>query len=156
MLHRFQIAHFKSFGEEQTVTLAEPGDGRYGLTVLVGPNNAGKSTVLAAIRRLFEQVDTFKVTREDKRADGVPSLIATFTGTTDARGRGKPLVASLSGENTLYFGKKITTTDPDANFRTQLERSNIPGQFIRIKPIGSRRPWSDDFNARNNPGAAYA
>lgn len=42
LLHYLEIENFKGFGEKQRIALEHP-------TVLIGPNNCGKTTVLQAL-----------------------------------------------------------------------------------------------------------
>src|SRR5664280_2748915 len=59
-LNTISIEHYRGFFERREIHLALPnGNAGSGLTILVGPNNSGKTTVVSALRLLLspQQVD---------------------------------------------------------------------------------------------------
>jgi len=71
ILTSLELENFKAFGSPQTITFAQPGEvieGR-GLTVVVGPNNSGKSTILKAIRHMIASEPTFVAGESERRAN---------------------------------------------------------------------------------------
>lgn len=78
MLHELKIGNYRAFGETQTVKFAVPnGNNGSGLTILVGPNNSGKTTLIEAIAMLFSDSD-FEATREKRRGSSSLDLSATI------------------------------------------------------------------------------
>ena len=70
MIHKLSIEGFRGFGVKQTITCSLP-DGETpgkGLNVLVGGNNAGKTTVIETIRAFNAQdkSPTFSAGRRNK------------------------------------------------------------------------------------------
>jgi len=53
-LKSIRISHFRGFYEPESIIVAIPnGKAGSGLTVIVGPNNSGKTTVLEAVKKFF-------------------------------------------------------------------------------------------------------
>lgn len=77
---RLEILGLRGFGTKQAVNLAVPNGVQpgSGLTVLVGPNNAGKSTVYEALRA-FAGERRFSETRRNARANNMVNLSLTDT-----------------------------------------------------------------------------
>ncbi len=117
------IEGYRGFGEKQKLCFAKPtGEVGSGLTVLVGPNSGGKSTVLESLRALSQgQNPVFSVGKRNKSASGKVSLIAETDDsvqsvkTVDAKGGqtvrepgGKPIISCyvLPSRRTFnpYFG----------------------------------------------------
>lgn len=65
------IKGFRGFSEEQSVSFAQPvGEFGSGLTILVGPNNGGKSTVIESLRAMAAGPNvTFTEGKRNKLAD---------------------------------------------------------------------------------------
>ena len=75
------IKGFRGFAEQQTLELAQPQAGKpgSGLTILVGPNNGGKSTVLDALRAFFERGNpVFSEGKRNANADARISIRLTI------------------------------------------------------------------------------
>lgn len=74
MLRKISIEGLRGFAEKSEIRLAIP-DGKYGsgLTLLTGPNNAGKSTIIEAIkvRSAFHQAPSFNSGMRNSRTDAV-------------------------------------------------------------------------------------
>lgn len=65
MFKDLTIASYRSVGDQLELGFAIPENGALGLTVIVGPNNVGKSTIINAIE-LFNQ-ENHLIDREDRR-----------------------------------------------------------------------------------------
>ena len=76
------IKGLRGFSQEQAINFAEPnGEIGSGFTILVGPNNGGKSTVIESLRALSMQENpTFSEGKRNKWADDSISLIANING----------------------------------------------------------------------------
>ena len=70
------VRGFRGFSERQCLRLAQPtGEAGSGLTVLVGPNNGGKSTVVELLQVLFgPQEASFSVGKRNTGAEGRVSI----------------------------------------------------------------------------------
>src|SRR5215204_2318043 len=98
MIHQLPIEHFRGFYERRTVTFAVPsGNPASGLTVLVGPNNSGKTTVVEAIRLVSQDAVPIDV---EHRHDGHRVRITV----TDQNGRTRTLTNPDLGAITVVEG----------------------------------------------------
>lgn len=78
MLKKLTIANFRAFGVEQDIDFAIPnGKDGSGLTILVGPNNAGKTTVLETIAQFFSG-DDFEASRLMRRPSSDLKICVTI------------------------------------------------------------------------------
>lgn len=74
MLSKIVIEGLRGFADKVEITLAEPdGKAGSGLTLLTGPNNSGKSTIIEAIkvRSAFHQTPSFHVGMRNAKTDEV-------------------------------------------------------------------------------------
>jgi predicted ATP-binding protein involved in virulence len=67
LLKTLALENFKAFGRKQEITFAEPSPRSLGLTVILGPNNGGKTTILKTIRQLVSSEEAFVAGAEDRR-----------------------------------------------------------------------------------------
>lgn len=143
MLKSMKLGFYKSYGESQNIEFAEPkpDEGKIGLTVLVGPNNSGKSSFLYAIRDLragnneqiiFDQAALHKGTAPIfeliYERSGVNYNLKS-SGPADSGYQKKVLEENGQPKTVAWIGVLI---DP-----------NLP--IIRFVP--SRRMWADNFSA---------
>jgi len=79
-LQKIEIENFKSFGDKRALEFALPseGDRKSGLTLLVGANNSGKTSVIDAIRLVCNDTNTFD--RNERRKDGLPNIVLARVG----------------------------------------------------------------------------
>ena len=78
-IRTIQISGLRGFADTQTLDLAIPDNEKNGsgLTVLVGPNNGGKSTVVEALKALsYPQPTSFAIGRRNQRAGSKVALRA--------------------------------------------------------------------------------
>jgi predicted ATP-dependent endonuclease of OLD family len=131
LLEKLLIENYKGFGSQQTIEFASPGSPGQGLTVIVGPNNAGKSTILRALRHLTSTDDVFIAGADDRRSNVVKLRLE---GKTDDK-----FEISVEGRGqAARLAKKRT----------------IPTQAIddAVIYIPSRRPWTDRFHTQGSIG----
>lgn len=105
MLKKLTIANFRVFGVEQDIDFAIPnGKAGSGLTILVGPNNAGKTTVLETIAQFFSG-DDFEASRLMRRPSSDLKICVTIN---DPHKISKGLgLTNQDQENLIIYAKKI-------------------------------------------------
>ena len=76
-VHKMTITGFRGFAQEQSLRFAQPtGEVGSGITILVGPNNGGKSSVIESLRAWSGQDDTsFSEGKRNKLADDRVSIL---------------------------------------------------------------------------------
>ena len=99
-----ELAGLRGFAAPETIHFASPsGLAGSGLTILIGPNNGGKSTIVEAFRALASNHDeSFTEGKRNKEAGGRVSIVATFDG---GQRRGLQTV-EMGGSETV----RLTTT----------------------------------------------
>ncbi|MFL9828305.1 AAA family ATPase [Rhodoplanes sp. SY1] len=126
-LIEIKIENYRGIGLRQSITFASPNGHTEGsgLTVMVGPNNSGKSTVLRAISAMCSQDDEFIAEIEDRRGANFPivSLMIEISGQ-------KHLLHTETVDRSAYL--KIIGRDPQ--------------KPIVHRYIPARRPWKDRFS----------
>jgi len=132
LLKTFEIENLRAFGSKQVVDFAQPSEGKSGsgLTVIVGPNNSGKSTILRSIRNLITSDPVFVAGIDDRRSKALVGL--RLVGTDDAAA---PFDVSIE--------QRADTA--------HLNKLGLPsGRAVKLTYIPSRRPWQDKFVAQGN------
>jgi len=148
-LKRLIIEHFRGFYEPQSLEFAIPsGKSGSGLTVIVGPNNSGKSTVLEAIKRFVKNDPQFK---EGERHNNYNVRL----GIENTEG-GKKTIRTYGGSNAKYEGITIYPTVNDFYLisarkywqpffsPSSLDRNSYRNQLFSIDRVGS----DSDFGRR--------
>jgi predicted ATP-dependent endonuclease of OLD family len=125
LLQSIQIENYRAFGSSQAVEFADPANGS-GLTVLVGPNNSGKSTVLKTIRHLVSDDDVFVAGFDDRRSEA--------------------LKIKLKGKTEQDF--EVAVAGRGAAARLKKEGKWTPGIGNDIIYVPARRPWNDRFHTQ--------
>lgn len=132
LLHSLTVENYKGFGSSQTIEFAEPTKGS-GLTVIVGPNNSGKSTILKTIRQLVSQDDVFVAGSDDRRSAPLKIMLSGEV-------QGGAFTIVVNGRGSAARLKKAGRWD-----------SRVGDDLIYVP---ARRPWSDKFNAHPFGGNA--
>lgn len=134
LLRNFTIGNFRAFGPDQNVNFAVPHSANVGsgLTVFVGPNNSGKSTVVRAIRDLLSRDATFVAGRDDRRIGAAPRLSISIE----------------DGENQILV--YVETRIGAAHLK---KIGNYERAVDKMRYIPSRRPWHDRFPRHSSMNA---
>ena len=139
MLNYVKLGQYKSYFTQQTIEFATPNrlQGQLGLTILVGPNNSGKSTPLNCIVDLLDNQKTLTVEQSARHVNARAFL--RVSGKTSSGGR--PIDFSVEAhleKNEAYQVKTVLYNNIIAPM------SSINRKFFKYIP--SRRPWSDRFS----------
>jgi energy-coupling factor transporter ATP-binding protein EcfA2 len=126
LLKKLQIENYKGFGSRQQIEFAKPGKIGSGFTILVGPNNGGKSTILKAIRHLVSGDDVFVAGQDDRRA--------------------RPIKLELTGTDEAQF--QIIVEGRGAAARLKKEGNWKVNLDANLTYVPSRRPWTDKFHTQ--------
>jgi hypothetical protein len=128
------ISGLRGFGSDQTLSLAIPnGKVGSGLTVLVGPNNGGKSTVIEAFKALScRQAPTFAIGRRNQRTNGKISVKAAT-------------------DNGVSFGFRTIERGGSGTVWEMPEGFNIPNIFV----VPSRRFFPPTFQEQSTTREGY-
>lgn len=128
LLKTLTLENFKAFGLKQHIAFAKPGANSLGLTVFVGPNNGGKTTILKTIRQLVSNEEAFVAGADDRRQDPVK---IELKGSVDENTN---FAISVEGRGSAARLKKTGTW-------TAALGSNL-------HYVPSRRPWTDKFQTQ--------
>lgn len=162
MINSISCVGYRGFAEEQSLSLAKPnGEPGSGLTVLIGPNGGGKSTIVECLSKLMAQRVSFTEGKRNKQAgDKVKikvnynegdvftlSTVETGGSETYSEGATIPNVYYLPSRRVFnpYFGKnpwsrEVFVHNPeDTQFRGNLLNNFTYRLFDVVKKI-------EDFN----------
>jgi len=129
-LEGLRIEHFRGFLEPQEFSFATPNEvPGSGLTILVGPNNVGKSTVVEALRTVVTP----------------PQFI-------DRRERHVDKAVRISIKDSTHNKKEITNPGLGATITTQ--GNAFPTQS-QLRYVPSRRPWASRASPQRIDLAGY-
>ena len=81
-IKRLTINGLRGFSEETDINFAIPDNNNpgSGLTILVGPNNSGKSTIIEAIHMLNSNIDIIPRTSRNVKTQGYVKIEARHKG----------------------------------------------------------------------------
>lgn len=122
-----EIENYRGVGQRQTLKFAKP-DGTNpasGITVIVGPNNSGKSTVLRAVDAMYSGETTFVAETEDRRGTTFPYVKVQF----ESDGHRK-IIETKTVDRSAYLEKT----------------GSLQEATDRCRFIPARRPWRDRFS----------
>jgi predicted ATP-dependent endonuclease of OLD family len=134
MLKSLSIAHYKSYYDRCEIKFATPKEGSLGLTLLVGGNNAGKSTILTCISTMLGARSEYIFDRMDRHPDHDPSLEFEYClGGVDQ-------TIGLKKAADAYYSKtvRLSHSQEYIDYRT----TQGGGQPL-VAYVPSRRPWED-------------
>jgi len=129
-----KISGLRGFGSEQTLNLAIP-NGKLGggLTILVGPNNGGKSTIIEAFKALSSsQPSTFAIGRRNQKTNSRIQITART-------------------ENDATFGLRTVDSGGSQTVWDKPEGFNAPSIFV----VPSRRFFSPWFGQQSHTRQSY-
>lgn len=122
------IANYRGIGAEHAFSFAEAtGEDASGLTILVGPNNAGKSTVLKALDGIYSDDQQFVAETEDRRGELFPNVRSAYF---------------FNGQNGTVSVRQ------NGNSAYMMKENRVPGSHCVFIP--ARRPWRDRFTRQSN------
>src|SRR4051812_34415580 len=121
MICKVTIANLKAFGEEKSIALACSHDSSVSkLTVLVGPNNSGKSTMISSLEEILtSDSKIFTAAKEHRHDNKQPVLTVEYKDHTIS-------LAPSPGSKFAIEG------------RLEVDRASI-------KVVSSRRAWTELF-----------
>ena len=167
-VRQLSIRGYRGFSKKQNLEFAQPtGQLGSGLTILVGPNSGGKSTVVESLNALSSTAPTFSEGKRNRSAGNRVTITITVDKTTyklqtvtagGSETKRTPEGASLDHYVlpsrrffSPYFGKG------NSDRRSYLRNSSLPqtrsselGQFSRDSPDGCSQPpimvtqWASD------------
>jgi len=138
------VGYCKAYRQPQTIEFAQPNqtNGKIGLTVLVGPNNSGKSSFLLALRDLRAGNNNQMIFDQTELHQGQnPTMALNYS--KDERNLELKCQGSLGSS---YLTKRVEENGEsvDINWRGHLNNSVLP--VVRF--VQSRRVWVDTFNSQ--------
>ncbi|WP_207103096.1 ATP-dependent nuclease [Paracoccus shandongensis] len=136
MLISFSVSNYKSYYERCTIDFALPANGSNGLTILVGKNNAGKSSIINALAMCFDAKPNVVFDKMDRHNDQDPFIEVKF------KFEELKQTLTLKNEARAWY-KKILTLDHDGSEVPYETISNYTMPIVAYVP--SRRPWEDTF-----------
>lgn len=131
MISSIKIKGFRGFSEEQKLELAKPDNENIGsgLTVIVGPNNGGKSTIIESFKLMSSGNDiSFAEGQRNKKAGGIVEI-----------------VLSSYDEGPTHSLKSISAGSHKAKRTPELQSRKTPEPSINV--LSSRRffnPYSNE------------
>jgi energy-coupling factor transporter ATP-binding protein EcfA2 len=134
-LINFEIGNFKAFGTTQTIEFGLPNEKALGsgLTIIVGPNNSGKSTILKSIRSLASHEEELIAGIDDRRGQEPVWLRLV------ARDKDRNFEVAVEQHSQGAYLKKTNPFDT--------------GWGLNLRSIPARRPWQDRFVAQQGMGS---
>jgi energy-coupling factor transporter ATP-binding protein EcfA2 len=142
VIYELQFSHIRSYGENRNICFALPTEGKIGLTVLVGKNNAGKSTILRLLSDAFDEKPNMIFDKLDRKPHNDPEVEIKFASD------GIDCQLKLTKSASAYFKKNVSKVQDGTD-------QSVPGvgrggaPFVAFVP--SRRPWNDSFNSETKP-----
>lgn len=134
VIDNLRVEGFRGFSTQQSLSLAKPnGETGSGLTFIVGPNNAGKSTIVECLLALNEGQPSFT---ESKRNDYAGDRVLIEVQTEDGTWTGLETVES--------GGSETTTTNED-----------VPSGSLDFFILESRRDFEPFFGGSGYDRSAY-
>ena len=115
-IKKLTIKGLRGFSEETNINFAIPDNisPGSGLTVLVGPNNSGKSTVIEAIHLLSANTDIVPVSSRNIKVNGqvfieVEDIIGNNYSLQSTDNKGAFIQRKYNGENINFYNNFINT-----------------------------------------------
>lgn len=141
MLDYIELEAYRAYFNKTTFQFAVPRDGKLGLTVLVGQNNAGKTTPLDMIKKVFAENLDLIFERESRHDLRNPSVVV---GVNFEFAVGKII---CQPDNLGAYAKKNFQFDAVQQAPKEAQFNTIRR---RVKFVPSRRHWSDRFQRQGS------
>lgn len=125
---QISIENYRGIGQKQTLRFAKPDRNiaGSGLSVLVGPNNSGKSTILRVINAIYSNDPEFTAEMEDRRGtDTYPSITLAY----EIGGKHYEIATQMVGRS-AYLSKT----------------GDVAAALNQCQYLPARRPWRDRFH----------
>jgi energy-coupling factor transporter ATP-binding protein EcfA2 len=149
MIESIEIGYIRSFGEVQCLSLALPDKTRgSGYNLIVGKNNAGKSTIVKVLRDLISNQNVLTVGMESRHDPKRPHLTVRWR-----TGNETENLSFAPTETGGLFTKSGPYQKAEPLFRYVPSRRPFHAEFSSlsgISPIDCER--NDFFNRRSNVG----
>jgi predicted ATP-dependent endonuclease of OLD family len=141
MINDLTIGYYRAYGASQTFEFARCGEDQLGLTLLVGQNNAGKSTPLNLLREIFSQESDIVFDLQSRHYEGHPPELRL-----GMHRDGESITINCVQQDKAFYRKAVDDLPPS---QSDAKRNSLRRH---IKYIPSRRSWSDRFQrgARQN------
>ncbi|MCH8147193.1 MAG: AAA family ATPase [Planctomycetes bacterium] len=136
------IDGYRGFADEQTINFAVPNGGfGSGLTMIVGPNNAGKSSIIESLHAVSRQSQAVSIS-EGKRNHAAGDRVV-FTIVNSEGGMKRLATVSGAGSETAWGDNQSTEPTQDRFFIVPSRRSFNP--FFG-KGIANRQAYMSSYN----------
>lgn len=138
MLISFSIGNYKSYYEDCLFEFAQPGPESLGLTLLVGRNNSGKSSILNILSSICSSAPNITFDKLDRHHNKDPKMTLRYNL------QGVEQLISINKLAKAYYDKQSTlNTGQVVEFATL---TNHDRPLLAYVP--SRRPWDDTFHSQ--------
>ncbi|MFO1049911.1 MAG: AAA family ATPase [Geminicoccaceae bacterium] len=141
-IQSISIENFRGFYAKQTIELSAP-SGSYGsgLTVFVGPNNSGKTTVIDALKLLARTNVTIDI---EHRHENERMVISS----ADASGRTKSITNPDGGAVTDNLGDKLAM--PNTNTLRFVPSRRAWNAYSSMQPMNTQNYWANIYQRDQN------
>ena len=159
-IKKLTIKGLRGFSEETNINFAIPDNisPGSGLTVLVGPNNSGKSTVIEAIHLLSANTDIVPVSSRNIKVNGqvfieVEDIIGNNYSLQSTDNKGAFIQRKYNGENINFYNNFINTyvLSSKKNFSSTFSNNGSQSRE-NYKGNTNSSDYREDNNFNNNFG----
>lgn len=159
-IKKLTIEGLRGFSKREEINFAMPDGKNYGsgLTVLIGPNNSGKSTVMESVHLLSIDTDIIPLTARNSIANGIVKIEAIdnfenkYSLTTTANG-GAFIERRYNEKTQEYWSNRLNTfiLTSKRNFSSTFSNNNFQTRENYTSNIGNAE-YRNEGNINNNFG----